>query len=179
MKAENFKIKEGKTCYLYDDRATDDVCKAHVLHILPHPEREGDQLIVYRWYGKHRHCWWYGVTDMRQQDLWADYVQKVINHNKEQKKCRKCGQCGYYMAYCQSDGSKDHYGDCASIGMNKECNEGGNPFNDPDETILQVDSNDDACGFFKANQTHRVKEYIKAHPDLYYRDTHFKPKPVR
>ena len=179
MKAEDFKIKEGKTCYLYDDRATDDVCKAHVLHILPHPEREGDQLIVYRWYGKHRQRWWYGVTDMRQQELWADYVQKVINHNKEQKKYRKCGQCGYYMAYCQSDGSKDHYGDCASIGMNKECNEGGNPFNDPDETILQVDSNDDACGFFKANQTHRVKEYIKAHPDLYYRDTHFKPKPVR
>ena len=105
--------------------------------------------------------------------------QKVINHNKEQKKCRKCGQCGYYMAYCKSDGSKDHYGDCASIGMNNECNEGNNHFKDPDEELLQVDSNEDACGFFKAKQTSRVKKYIKEHPDIYYQDTHFKPKPVR
>lgn len=38
-------IQEGKTYYFYDDRAVDDVCKAHVLNILPHPEREDDRLI--------------------------------------------------------------------------------------------------------------------------------------
>lgn len=78
-------IKEGKAYNFYDDRAEEDVCKAHVLHILPHPERVDDKLIVYRWYGKHRQDWWYGVTTISQQELWADYVQKVINHQKERK----------------------------------------------------------------------------------------------
>lgn len=173
-------IKQGKAYYFYDDRAENDVCKAHVLHILPHPERrDDDQLIVYRWYGKHRQHWWYGVTTMSHQELYADYVQKVINHNKKQKWRRECGQCGYYMAYRKSDGTKSNYGDCASIGMNNECNEGNNHFKDPDEDLLQVESNDDSCGFFKARQTRRTKEYIKAHPDIYYQDTCFKPKPVR
>ena len=173
-------IKQGRTYYLYDDRAEEGVCKAHVLHVLPHPERgEDDRLIVYCWYGKHRQHWWYGVTTMSQQELWADYVRKVISPRKERKQCRKCGQCGYYMVYAKSDGTKDHYGDCASIGMNNECNEGRNHFKDPDEELLQVDSTEDACGFFKENRTRRTKEYIKAHPDNYYQDTHFKPKPVR
>ena len=78
-------IIEGKTNYFYDSRADDDVCKAHVLHILPHPEREDDRLIVYRWYGTHRQHWWYGVTSIGQQELWEDYVQKVI-HNRKYKK---------------------------------------------------------------------------------------------
>lgn len=172
-------IEEGKTNYFYDDRAEEDVCKAHVLHILPHPEREDDRLIVYRWYGKHRRHWWYGVTTISQQELWADYVQKVVHYRKHKKECRKCGQCGYYMAYVKTDGTKDHYGDCASIGMNNECNEGNNHFKDPDESLLQVDGSEDACGFFKAKRTKRVKEYIKAHPEDYYRDTNFKPLPVR
>ena len=107
-------IIEGKANYFYDDRAEEDVCKAHVLHILPHPEREDDRLIVYRWYGKHRQRWWYGVTTLSQQELWVDYVQKVIYHRKHKKECRKCGQCGYYMPYVKTDGTKDHYGDCAS-----------------------------------------------------------------
>ena len=82
----------GKTNYFYDTRAEEDVCKAHVLHILPHPEREDDRLIVYRWYGKHRQRWWYGVTTLSQQELWADYVQKVIDCKKQRKMCRKSGQ---------------------------------------------------------------------------------------
>ena len=106
-------------------------------------------------------------------------MQKVVKHRKDEKKCRKCGQCGYYMAYVTTEGTKDHYGDCASIGMNNECNEDNNHFKDPDESLLQVDGSEDACGFFKAKRTKRVKEYIKAHPEDYYQDTNFKPLPVR
>ena len=117
----------------------------------------------------------------RQRGRPADsiYVQKVIHYRKHKKECRKCGQCGYYMAYVTTEGTKDHYGDCASIGMNNECNECNNHFKDPDESLLQVDGSEDACGFFKAKRTKRVKEYIKAHPEDYYQDTNFKPLPVR
>lgn len=86
---------------------------------------------------------------------------------REKKKCNKCGQCGYYMAYVTTKGTKDHYGDCASIGMNNECNEGNNHFKDPDESLLQVDESEEACGFFKANRTKRVRKYIKDHPNDY------------
>ena len=79
-------IQEGKMYYFYDDRATDDVCKAHVLKVLPHPERKDDRLVVYRWYGKHKQHWWYGVTSISQQDLWAEYCAKVIAHRKERRK---------------------------------------------------------------------------------------------
>lgn len=172
-------IEEGKQYYFYDDRAEDDTCKAHVLHILPHPDRADDRLVVYRWFGKHCRYWWYGVTTISQQELWADYVQKIIYYRKHKKECRKCGQCGYYMACVTTKGTKDHYGDCASIGMNNECNEGNNHFKDPDVSLLQVDGNEDACGFFKAKRTKRVKEYVKAHPEDYYQNTNFKPLPVR
>lgn len=159
-------IEEGKTYYFYDDRAVDDVCKAHVLHILPHPERgEDDRLIVYRWWGKHRRHWWYGVTTMKRQRLFGSYVQEVIEYRKKQKQCRKCGQCGYYMAYRKRDGTKGDYGDCATSGISNE--------------LLQVESNEGACRSFKAKRTRHTKEYIKAHPDIYYQDTCFKPKPVR
>lgn len=83
-------IKEGKQYYFYDDRAKDDVCKAHVLHILPHPERDDDKLIVYRWYGKHRQYWWYGVTTISQQKLWSDYVQKKRFLKKKGKNYDNC-----------------------------------------------------------------------------------------
>ncbi len=82
-------IEIGKTYYFYDDRAVDDVCKAHVLHILPHPEREDDRLIVYRWYGKHKKRWWYGVTTTRQQEICADYCKDAIMMAKERRRKRK------------------------------------------------------------------------------------------
>ena len=83
------KIKEGKCYYFYDDRATEDVCKAHVLHILPHPERDDDKLIVYRWYGKHRQYWWYGITNFTQQEIWKEYVKKVVEIRKSKRKMLK------------------------------------------------------------------------------------------
>lgn len=70
-------ITVGKKYYFYDERAKHSVCTAHVLHILPHPEREDDRLIVYRWYGKYKKRWWYGVTDGRTQVRWKDYCQDV------------------------------------------------------------------------------------------------------
>lgn len=173
-------IQEGKTYYFYDDRAVDDVCKAHVLNILPHPEREDDRLIVYRWYGKTWRHWWYGVTTISQQEMYANYCKDIVTHNKEKRKeCRKCGKCGYFMRYVRHDGTPDHDGDCACIEMNKECNEGHNPFEDDNYSLVQVDENEDACGLFKKNRTRRVKDYIKKHPQFYVQTTNFVPKPVR
>lgn len=172
-------IKEGKAYYFYDERADFNVCKAHVLKILPHPEHDDDRLVVYRWYGKHRRYWWYGITSANKQATYEPVVQETLKYIKKKRECRKCGQCGYYMAYAKSDGTKDHYGDCANVAMNKECNDGINPFNDPGSEILQVDSNKDACLLFKKDRTRRTKEYIKAHPDLYFQGTYFKPLPVR
>ena len=79
-------FKVGQKRYLYDDRAEDDVCLAHILHVLPHPEDAGEQLIVYRWFGKHKRHWWYGVTETWKQDLWEAYCQDVVNHKKEKRK---------------------------------------------------------------------------------------------
>lgn len=74
--------------YLYDHRAADNVVKAHIIVYLPHPERPDDRLIVYRWFGTHKQYWWYGVTDEEEQDLWKDYVQKVLKRRKE-RRCKK------------------------------------------------------------------------------------------
>lgn len=82
-------IQEGKTYYFYDFRAADCVCKAHVLHILPHPEKEEDRLIVYRWYGKHKQRWWYGVTTLSQQQMWADYYTDAVKIARERRRKRK------------------------------------------------------------------------------------------
>lgn len=173
-------IQEGKTYYFYDERAANDVCKAHVLSVLPHPEREDDRLIVYRWYGKHKQRWWYGVTSISQQELWADYCQKVVSHEKEHRKeCKKCGHCGYFMRYVRRDGTPDHDGDCGSVAMNKECYEGVNPFTSDSTPILQVDETEDACGLFRTSPTSFVKKYIKSHPGLYVQSSGFKPEPVR
>lgn len=109
-------IKLGKTYYFYDNRAEDGVCKAHILHVLPHPERENDQLIVYRWYGKHSQRWWYGITTISQQELWTDYVHKVIKHRKQKRQYRKCGEGGYFMRHVRTDDTPDDSGDCGSIG---------------------------------------------------------------
>ena len=81
--------------------------------------------------------------------------------------CDICGNCGYFMRYVTPEGDPDSYGDCGSIGMNKECYEGVNPFEDDGTPILQVDENERACGFFKLNRTRRIRKYIKDHPDLY------------
>lgn len=75
-------IKVGKKYYFYDERAELSVCVAHVLGVLPHPEREDDRLVVYRWYSKHKQRWFYGVTDGQTQEIWSDFCQKVVKkHN--------------------------------------------------------------------------------------------------
>jgi hypothetical protein len=83
--------------------------------------------------------------------------------------------CGFFMRYNDDENT----GDCASIGMNKECYEGVNPFlcekSYIDECtpkydytpILQVSSNDEACGFFRNTRTPRIRKYIKDHPQYY------------
>lgn len=79
-------IKVGKKYYFYDERAEHSVCVAHVLGVMPHPEREDDRLIVYRWYGKHKQRWFYGVTDGQTQGIWTDFCQKVVKkHNNFEK----------------------------------------------------------------------------------------------
>ena len=98
------------------------------------------------------------------QGVCPEYFEEPPKDKPDTCDKKKCGQCGYFMRY---SGWMEHCGDCASIGMNKECNEGGNPFNDPDETILQVEESDDACGFFRANRTRRVRQYMKDHSNDY------------
>lgn len=53
------------------------------------PEREEDRLIVYRWYGRHKQRWWYGVTTISQQDIWADYCKDAVRIAKERARKRK------------------------------------------------------------------------------------------
>ena len=74
--------------YLYDERADDNVVKAHIIAYLPNPERQDDRLIVYRWYGKHRHYWFYGVTKEQIQAIWEDYVQKVLERREAERKSK-------------------------------------------------------------------------------------------
>lgn len=75
-------FKEGKECWMYDSRAEFDVCYAHILYVLPHPENHNDRLIVYRWFGKNKKWWWYGVTSISDQELEMDYVTKTVErHN--------------------------------------------------------------------------------------------------
>lgn len=78
--------KVGKAYYLYDNRAERDVCKAHILAILPHPEFSDDNLIVYRWWGKHKQYWFYGVTTYWQQNIWGDYVKHRVETLKQKRK---------------------------------------------------------------------------------------------
>ena len=86
MKQTNFRV--GRLYNFYDNRATDCVCKAHILQILPHPEHDDDNLIVYRWFGIHKRHWWYGVTTVSQQEFWAGYVAKVVNHYKKERQLK-------------------------------------------------------------------------------------------
>lgn len=67
----------GRKFYLYEPRAELNVCCAHVLAILPHPEKEDNSLIVYRWYGRYSRCWRYGITDAHTQDEYMDYREKA------------------------------------------------------------------------------------------------------
>lgn len=94
---------------------------------------------------------------------------ELMESNLEPKAhlCKVCGNCGYFMRYVRRDGTPDKSGDCGSIGMNKECYEGVNPFNSDYTPILHVEENEDACGFFNENRTERVRKYIKAHPKIY------------
>lgn len=83
----------------------------------------------------------------------------------------KCGECGYFMRYVGCSGEPEQDGDCGSITMNKECNEGVNPFRlyeDNCVSILQVDEKEDACALFKENRTKRVREYIKKNSEYYF-----------
>ncbi len=82
-------FKEGQKRYIYDSRASDNVCKAHILKVLPHPDAPDEQLIVYRWYGKHKRYWWYGVTQTWTQRVWADYIKKTVDGLREKRKKEK------------------------------------------------------------------------------------------
>ena len=82
-------FKEGQKRYLYDNRAEDNVCLAHIIEVLPHPEDKDERLIVYRWFGKHKRHWWYGITETWLQDLRADYCQKVVRYRKACRRYKK------------------------------------------------------------------------------------------
>ena len=81
----NCKYIVGKKYYFYDERASDDVCLAHILHVMPHPEWESEFLIVYRWYGKHKKHWWYGITDTHFQQRARDLIADSLLRRKENR----------------------------------------------------------------------------------------------
>ena len=83
---------------------------------------------------------------------------------KCKKNCRYCGECGHFMHY---KGINEDDGDCASIKMNKECNDGKNPFNEEYGVLLQVGAYESACLLFRKTRTPRVRKYINEHSDLY------------
>lgn len=89
----------------------------------------------------------------------ADVLRDI---KPEIDKHKTCGECGYFMRFIK-DGKPYYLGHCASIGMNKECLDGINPFREDDE-ILQVEENEEACGYFKVDRPVRVRKYIKNHP---------------
>ena len=95
-------------------------------------------------------------SEWRQSNLWKSADGDDL---PEIDKPKTCGECGYFMRYVK-EGKPHSIGDCASIGMNKECLDGINPFRVDDE-ILQVEENEEACGYFKANRPVRVRKYIK------------------
>lgn len=72
-------IETGKTCYLYDERALRDVCKAYILAILPHPTDSDDNVIVYRWWGRRARGWFYGATELSTQKIFEKYVNTIVN----------------------------------------------------------------------------------------------------
>ena len=111
------------------------------------------------------------ITDLYISPLLTDYdnnkniPNREINNNSENN--TKCGQCGYFMRYKNCQGLPEDIGNCGSISMNKECNEGKNPLNEYGGIILEVDINDESCGYFKNKPTKRIKDYIKQHSNLY------------
>lgn len=58
----------GKAYRVYYDS---DVCKAHVLAILPHPTDPNDRLIAFRYYGRHRQYWHYALIE--ESDLGSEW----------------------------------------------------------------------------------------------------------
>ena len=116
-------------------------------------------------------------TDDLRETL-VDYLHndqlKDIHGFLETTATKKCGQCGYFMRYKGNNGKGEKIGDCCNIEMNKECNDGINPFYHDGEpikggfvSILQVDENEDACGLFRKGTTKRVKKYIEEHSSQY------------
>lgn len=86
---------------------------------------------------------------------------------KGKEKCNTCGCCGHFMRYVNTDGTPDNVGDCGSIQMNKECNDGVNPFKDDNFSLLQVEEREKACKLFRTTRTPRVRKYIKENPNFY------------
>lgn len=104
------------------------------------------------------------MTEALRMEYEKGRADVLRNIKPEIDKHKTCGECGYYIPYMKTDGEKDSYGDCASIGMNNECFDGNNHFKDPDEELLQVEENEEACGYFKVNRPVRVRKYIKDNP---------------
>lgn len=71
-------MKPGDKCWIFDDRANNDICEAEILHVLPHPEDPEERLIVYRWFGTNKKWWWYGVTDIDYQELNHELIKRKV-----------------------------------------------------------------------------------------------------
>lgn len=77
----------GKTRYL--SNVSCNVVKAHILHILPHPEDPDNRLIVFRRWSNHTHSWYYEVTDANFQASIEKDVDDALEIMRERRKSRK------------------------------------------------------------------------------------------
>ena len=77
----------GKTRYL--SNISHNVVKAHILHILPHPEDPDNRLIVFRYWSVHTHRWHYEIADANLQAAIEKDVDNVLERMREIRKNRK------------------------------------------------------------------------------------------
>lgn len=76
----------GKTRYLknYDFY----IVKAHILHILPHPEDPDNRLIVFRYWSIRLHRWHYEITDANSQARIEKLVYEYVKKWREKGKLK-------------------------------------------------------------------------------------------
>ena len=77
----------GKTRYL--SNIFHNVVKAHILHILPHPEDPDNRLIVFRYWSFRTRRWHYEIADANLQAAIEEYVDVTLERMREIRKNRK------------------------------------------------------------------------------------------
>ena len=84
-------FKAGTKRHIYDNRIPNNegVCLAHILAVIPHPDYpEISSIIVYRFWNKYEHQYFYGAKPLGNFAVWDSYVKKVLS-DRRQKNAKK------------------------------------------------------------------------------------------